>query len=419
MAKTVIQASKVGKFYNLSHTDRYYDLRDLIMDSPKKIWDRIKNRKKKRKDDFWALKDVSFSVLQGEVLGVIGRNGAGKSTLLKILARIVPPTTGKITIDGRVASILEVGTGFNSELTGRENVYLSGSILGMKRSEIDRKFKKIVEFSEIDRFIDMPVKRYSSGMYVRLAFAIVVHLDPEILIIDEVLAVGDLAFQRKSLKKMRSIAKDEGRTVLFVSHNMTAVDSLCDRAILLEEGRLVAVGKTRDVIGKYMSDYVPDENESTVGKLTNRIGNGKIRIENFWLENALGQRISQVKTGDKCRFVFKYLAPSGESQKDIDVGFGVTSPMEQSLFIHYMDYTKQELTKCPPRGKFVFECPKLPLAKGQYKMSVRVTVEREEADFVVGAINFNVEDGDFYHTGETVMQKHSPMYVDGSWQLEK
>ena len=248
MSKIVIHATNVGKYYNLNHEGKYYDLRDMIMDSPKKIWSFIKDRRKKKKDDFWALNNVTFTVKKGEVLGVIGRNGAGKSTLLKILARIVPPTTGKITIDGRVASILEVGTGFNSELTGRENVYLSGSILGMKRSEIDRKFKKIVEFSEIDRFIDMPVKRYSSGMYVRLAFSIVVHLDPEILIIDEVLAVGDLSFQRKSLKKMQSIAKDEGRTVLFVSHNMAAVDSLCDRAILLEEGKLVAHGKTREVI---------------------------------------------------------------------------------------------------------------------------------------------------------------------------
>lgn len=419
MAKTVIKATNVGKFYNLDHANRYYDLRDLIMDSPKKIWERIKNGKKGTKDSFWALKDVSFSVKKGEVLGVIGRNGAGKSTLLKILARIVPPTTGQVTIDGRVASILEVGTGFHSELTGRENVYLSGSILGMKRTEIDKKFKKIVEFSEIDRFIDMPVKRYSSGMYVRLAFSIVVHLDPEILIIDEVLAVGDLSFQRKSLKKMQSIAKNEGRTVLFVSHNMTAVDSLCDRAILLEEGKLMAQGKTRDVISKYMSDYVPDKNESLIGKLNNRIGNGKIRIDNFWMENAMGQRVSQVKTGDKCRFVFKYIAPSGESQRNVNVGFGVTSPMEQSLFIHYMEYTKQELDKCPHKGKFVFECPKLPLAKGQYKMSVRVIVEGDEADFIVGAINFNVDDGDFYHTGETVVQRHSPMYVDGNWQLEK
>lgn len=419
MAKTVIQATGVGKFYNLNHASRYYDLRDLIMDSPKKIWEKIKSGNREEKDSFWALKNVSFSVRKGEVLGVIGRNGAGKSTLLKILARIVPPTTGQITIDGRVASILEVGTGFHSELTGRENVYLSGSILGMKRAEIDKKFKKIVEFSEIDRFIDMPVKRYSSGMYVRLAFSIVVHLDPEILIIDEVLAVGDLSFQRKSLKKMQSIAKNEGRTVLFVSHNMTAVDSLCDRAILLEEGKLVAEGKTREVISKYMSDYVPDKNESAIGKLTNRIGNGRIRIDNFWMENAMGQRVSQVKTGDKCRFVFKFIAPDGDAQKDVNVGFGVTSPMEQSLFIHYMEYTKQELSKCPHKGKFIFECPKLPLAKGQYKMSVRVIVGGEEADFIVGAINFNVEDGDFYRTGEMVIQRHSPMYVDGSWQLEK
>lgn len=419
MGKVVIQASKVSKFYNLGHDGKYYDLRDLIMDSPKKIWERIRNINKRQKDSFWALKDVSFSVRKGEVLGVIGRNGAGKSTLLKILARIVPPTTGKITIDGRVSSILEVGTGFNSELTGRENVYLSGSILGMKKKEISGKFEKIVEFSGIGRFIDMPVKRYSSGMHVRLAFAIVAHLDPEILIIDEVLAVGDIAFQRKSLRKMQSMAKDEGRTVLFVSHNMQAVDSLCNRAILLEEGRVVATGKTRNVINKYMSDFVPEEDQPKIGKYKTRMGSGKIRIDDFWIENEVGKRMKEISTGDRCRFVFKYLCPSGYGQEKIDIGFSVSSSMDQPLFIHYTSFTKQGLDKCPPKGKFVFEFVKLPLAKGLYKINTRVTVGEIEADYVVGAITINVDDGDFYNTGEIVGQSHSPMYVDGSWKLEK
>lgn len=419
MPKTVIQVSKISKFYNLSHEGKYYDLRDFIMDSPKNIWAKLKDRKKSQKDSFWALKDVSFSVRKGEVLGVIGRNGAGKSTLLKILARIVPPTSGKITIEGRVASILEVGTGFNSELTGRENVYLSGSILGMKKNEIDAKFKKIVEFSGIGRFIDMPVKRYSSGMHVRLAFAIVAHLDPEILIIDEVLAVGDIAFQRKSLRKMQSMAKDEGRTVLFVSHNMQAVDSLCSRAVLLEEGKVVATGKTRSVIGKYMSDFVPEENQQKIGKYKTRLGSGKIRIDDFWMENKAGERVKEVATGDQCRFVFKYLCPSGYGQEKVDVGFSVSSSMDQSIFIHYTSFTRQEIPECPPKGKFVFAFEKMPLAKGQYKINTRVTVGEVEADYVVGAITINVDDGDFYNTGTIVGQSHSPIYVDGDWKLEK
>ncbi|HVM99041.1 MAG TPA: polysaccharide ABC transporter ATP-binding protein [Caulobacteraceae bacterium] len=204
-------------------------------------------------EDFWALKDVSFDVAAGEVLGVIGRNGAGKSTLLKLLSRVTAPTAGEIRLRGRVASLLEVGTGFHPELTGRENVFLNGAILGMTRAEIRRKFDAIAQFAEVDRFLDTPVKRYSSGMYVRLAFAVAAHLEPEILIVDEVLAVGDAEFQQKCLGKMRSVAAGEGRTVIFVSHNMTAIGSLCERALLLEGGEVAAEGPARDVVARYLS----------------------------------------------------------------------------------------------------------------------------------------------------------------------
>jgi lipopolysaccharide transport system ATP-binding protein len=205
-------------------------------------------------EEFWALKDVSFNIFEGEILGIIGRNGAGKSTLLKVLSRITEPTSGRVTLRGRVASLLEVGTGFHPELTGRENIYLNGAILGMTRAEIRKKFDEIVSFAEIERFLDTPVKRYSSGMYVRLAFAVAAHLEPEILIIDEVLAVGDAEFQRKCLGKMDEVSRREGRTVLFVSHNMTAVQSLCTRAILLEAGSMIRTGPTRQVIEYYMTD---------------------------------------------------------------------------------------------------------------------------------------------------------------------
>ena len=280
MSKVVITADHVGKVYSLKQGGRYYDLRDWLIDAPKKLFDMVKSGDP-RQEEFWALKDVSFTVRQGEVLGIIGRNGAGKSTLLKIFSRIVPPSTGKITISGKMSSILGVGTGFNNEFTGRENVFLSGAILGMKRKEIIAKFNKIVEFSEIGKFIDMPVKRYSTGMSVRLAFAIAVHLDPEILILDEVLAVGDVAFQRKSLKKMYSLAKDEGRTVIFVSHNMATVNSLCDRAILLKEGRVVAEGETQKVIDEYMSENAVKEDDVKIGMLKTRTGNGALGISDF------------------------------------------------------------------------------------------------------------------------------------------
>jgi lipopolysaccharide transport system ATP-binding protein len=209
---------------------------------------------KKQTEDFWALKDVSFEIEQGDRVGIIGRNGAGKSTLLKILSRITPPTKGRIEYSGRMASLLEVGTGFHGDLSGRENIYLNGSILGMSKHEIDRKFDEIVAFAEVEKFLDTPVKRYSSGMYVRLAFAVAAHLEQEILILDEVLAVGDSIFQKKCIDKLNSISK-EGRTVLFVSHNFAAIESLCNTAILLEKGKLMTQGSVMDVFNNYNSNY--------------------------------------------------------------------------------------------------------------------------------------------------------------------
>lgn len=216
---------------------------------------------KTESEEFWALKDVSFEVQQGEVLGIIGKNGAGKSTLLKILSRITEPTTGSVVIDGRVSSLLEVGTGFHPELTGRENIFLNGAILGMKRAEIRKKFDEIVAFSGIEQFIDTPVKRYSSGMYVRLAFAVAAHLEPEILIIDEVLAVGDAEFQKKCLGKMKDVSEQDGRTVLFVSHNMEAVQNLCNKVMLLKQGEVISSGQPADVVTRYLHLFTKNKTE--------------------------------------------------------------------------------------------------------------------------------------------------------------
>ncbi|MFL5763682.1 MAG: ABC transporter ATP-binding protein [Bacteroidia bacterium] len=253
MDKTVISVEHVAKSYVLRHqnTEQYTALRDVIVNGAKSL---VKPRSAARtsKETFWALDDLSFEVKQGERLGVIGRNGAGKSTLLKVLSRIVTPTRGRITIDGRVASLLEVGTGFHPELSGRENIFLNGSILGMTRSEIRSKFDEIVAFSEVERFLDTPVKRYSSGMYVRLAFAVAAHLEPEILIVDEVLAVGDAEFQKKCMGKMKDVA-GEGRTVIFVSHNMQAVSNLCSTGLLLNKGKTEIHGNVEDCIKRYMT----------------------------------------------------------------------------------------------------------------------------------------------------------------------
>lgn len=244
----IITVDHIGKTYRLGQTQPYVALRDKLgaVFHPQQWFQPAAVQEK-----FWALRDISFSVDQGDVVGIIGRNGAGKSTLLKILSRITPPTAGKITLHGRVASLLEVGTGFHPELTGRENIFLNGAILGMTKTEIRKKFDAIVDFAEVEKFLDTPVKHYSSGMYVRLAFAVAAHLEPEILIVDEVLAVGDIQFQKKCLGKMTEVSQQDGRTVLFVSHNMAAVSLLCNKAVLLEQGKITAEGPTKVCLDKY------------------------------------------------------------------------------------------------------------------------------------------------------------------------
>ena len=258
MSLPAISVDRLGKLYQLAHeSQRHHSLRDLITDIATAPWRRLRQLQGRDEslEEFWALRDVSFAVHPGEVVGIVGRNGAGKSTLLKVLSRIVEPTEGKVRLRGRVASLLEVGTGFHPELSGRENIYLNGSIQGMKKAEIDAKFDEIVAFAEVEQFLDTPVKRYSSGMFVRLAFAVAAHLDPEILIVDEVLAVGDAQFQAKCLGRMKEVSGSAGRTVLFVSHNLAAVSALCSRVVLLNKGRLIADGPTAEVLSQYHSSY--------------------------------------------------------------------------------------------------------------------------------------------------------------------
>ena len=252
-----IRASNLGKSYRLQHSSqrvRYRTLRESLANAAKSPIRRLRGGDQGKSEEFWALKDFDFEVQAGEVVGIIGRNGAGKSTLLKVLSRITRPTTGRVEIRGRIGSLLEVGTGFHPELTGRENIYLNGSILGMSRRDIDRRFDEIVAFAEVEKFLDMPVKRYSSGMYVRLAFAVAAHLEPDILLIDEVLAVGDAEFQKKCLGKMNEVARG-GRTILFVSHNLAAVERLCSLSILVSGGRAKMQGATKDCISEYVKEF--------------------------------------------------------------------------------------------------------------------------------------------------------------------
>lgn len=262
MSTPVINVEKLAKAYTITHKNYSGEgLRHYLTDQFANLF---KQRQEKSKEVFWALRDVSLSLNKGEVLGIVGHNGAGKSTLLKLLSRITEPTKGRITLNGRVASLLEVGTGFHPELTGRENIFLNGAILGMRKAEIIQKLDEIVEFSEIEKFLDTPVKRYSSGMYVRLAFAVAAHLEPEILLVDEVLAVGDAKFQKKCLGKMEEVSASSGRSILFVSHNMAAISKLCEKAVLLEKGRIKAYGNAEEITKAYLMQCDITEHQKTV-----------------------------------------------------------------------------------------------------------------------------------------------------------
>jgi len=310
MSDPIISVRNLGKKYGLGATLSHNTLRDQITHSVKSLWYHLKSTSEGEdarnkisalhplaiNSEFWALKDISFDVMQGEIIGIIGRNGAGKSTLLKILSQITEPTEGYAEIRGRVGSLLEVGTGFHAELTGRENIFLNGAILGMKKAEIERKFDEIVAFAELGKFIDTPVKHYSSGMYVRLAFAVAAHLEPEILLVDEVLAVGDARFQRKCLDKMQDIGQ-QGRTVLFVSHNMPAITRLCPRTILLDEGKSVIDGPSHQVVNVYLGSGLgttaarewPDLNKAPGNEIV-RLCAVRIRTENGQITSAVDIR---------------------------------------------------------------------------------------------------------------------------------
>lgn len=297
MSDNVITVESLGKRYLLSHQQapQYTALRDVVSEHARKLARGVAQRgtvSSPRREEFWALQDISFQIQQGDRLGIIGRNGAGKSTLLKILSKITPPTLGRVRLRGRVASLLEVGTGFHPELTGRENVFLNGAILGMTRSEIRRKFDEIVAFAEIERFLDTPVKRYSSGMYVRLAFAVAAHLEPEILLVDEVLAVGDAEFQKRCLGKMDEVATEEGRTIVFVSHNMGAIKRLCPQTIYLRQGRLERFAKTEQVISEYISQGLANRGQVIWEETDPSAGDTHARVHGLTMRGQEGEASS-------------------------------------------------------------------------------------------------------------------------------
>jgi homopolymeric O-antigen transport system ATP-binding protein len=346
MIDTAIAVRNVSKLYRLGERKPYKTVRESLMNA---LRTSSKNSKQSGNSELWALRDVSFDVERGEVVGIIGRNGAGKSTLLKIVSRITEPTAGRITIHGRVGSLLEVGTGFHPELTGRENILVNGTILGMRRSEVVSRFDEIVAFAEIERFIDTPVKHYSSGMYMRLAFAVAAHLQPEILIVDEVLAVGDAEFQKKCLGKMSEVAA-QGRTVLFVSHNLGAILQMCRRAVMLERGMVRQIGPANEVVKSYLLQHARSTDTVDLIRFPNRSGNGAVRFESARLLNGAGEVSSEFSIGDEMRLEFQirkhrpvgkltFAAPLATSEGlklahivDADSGFSVR-PFDETLLV--------------------------------------------------------------------------------------
>jgi lipopolysaccharide transport system ATP-binding protein len=360
---------------------------------------------KATKEEFWALQDVSFEIKRGDVVGVVGRNGAGKSTLLKVLSRITEPTTGRISIDGRVASLLEVGTGFHPELTGRENIYLNGAILGMSRVEIKRKFDEIVAFSEVEKFLDTPVKRYSSGMYVRLAFAVAAHLEPEILVVDEVLAVGDAQFQKKCLGKMSEVAKG-GRTVLFVSHNMAAVMNLCKNCLLMEKGRLTMYDESEKVISAFLN-----EARQVFRFARNHVmdGDRRVIIDNVEVVT----RPLQTGAPFSCVVHLNRAAEStGELSAEISVD--IISDREARLIQLFSHNTGREFLIPPGKSRFQVDLPQLPLAPGCYSLSVWVGYGYTTFDLVWDCYSMVVESG-AYQNGPYIENRGFPLVPNCRW----
>lgn len=423
MSDVAIRLEGLGKRYRIGASQaRYRTLREAIAGlaaAPARRVSAALHGKAFRPatNEIWALRDVSFEVKQGEAVGIIGRNGAGKSTLLKILSRITLPTEGVGDLRGRVGSLLEVGTGFHPELTGRENIYLNGAILGMAKTEIERKFDEIVDFAGIERFLDTAVKHYSSGMYVRLAFAVAAHLEPEILLVDEVLSVGDAAFQKKSMGKMGEVAAS-GRTVLFVSHSMAAVQNFCQRGILLQQGRVQFDGSQVDAVAHYQRDLEGARSATILRGRTDRSGSGVIRFVDIEFRDLDGHRIAAVASGQTFDIFLHYESTPGYHGDAARVGIACFTNMGVPVFSQLTATMKSDFKSIPESGSFVCRIKRLPLPPSTYHLNVNVKAGGDYADLVQGAAEMQVVEGDFFGTGGVPSASVGVCLVDGEWRLQ-
>jgi len=410
MSQPIISVDGLSKRYVIQHESRQDTLRDALRHGARKLWRKYRWGTGFTKEEFWALRDVSFEVKQGEVLGIIGRNGAGKSTLLKILSRITEPTKGRVTLRGRVASLLEVGTGFHPELSGRENIYLNGAILGMSRAEITRKFDEIVAFAEVEKFLDTPVKRYSSGMYVRLAFAVAAHLEPEILIVDEVLAVGDAQFQKKCLGKMQQVATAEGRTVLFVSHAMPAVQNLCGSCLWLRDGQIVRMGEPTTVISRYLQE----------GR-NNRVSGGQVlhASDEFSIVRveANGSIEPTLIAGQPCQFVLHYKC---RNPARFSFGLGVTLTVRlngEKIVNMWSAYSPQTTIAPGTEGRIVCLLPSWPFRENTLTADVYVhALDGGTVEWVRDMITIHAKDGDYHGVGKIAPPGEGIVFLPHDWK---
>lgn len=413
---SVISIENLGKRYSLGVFDRKAFTRGLKQGLRKMVGGKAEEEAKPGQE-IWALKDINLEISEGEILGIIGRNGSGKSTLLKILSRITSPTIGQARVRGTVASLLEVGTGFHPELTGRENIYLNGSILGMSTGEISRKLDQIIDFAGVEQFLDTPVKRYSSGMRIRLAFAVAAHLEPDILIVDEVLSVGDAGFQQKCLGRIGKVA-GQGRTVLFVSHHAAAVENLCTRGVVLQKGRVVYQGTQTEALDFYSQSF--GQGVASLRERTDRSGNGRLKVvEIDLLRNGVSSKV--FPSGEAMEIRFHYENPTGASFNNLSVEVSIRTHFDAPVFSHSNRIAGRSFSEIGKSGYFSLVIPRLPLPPGNFRLSyfVRSGVAAERHDGLQDATELQIEGGDFFGTGHVPPIGTGVCLVDGQWEIQR
>lgn len=425
----VLSIENISKLYRLGQVGA-----ESLSDDIKRIWAKIRGKEDPFKmvgqtndrtqkadiDYVWALKDINFEIKQGEIVGIIGKNGAGKSTLLKLISQITSPTTGSIKSKGRIASLLEVGTGMHPDMTARENIYMNGAILGMRKKEIDAKFDEIVEFAGCALYIDTPIKRFSSGMKVRLGFAVAAFLEPEILIVDEVLAVGDAEFQQKAIGKMKEVSEGGGRTVLFVSHNMASIMELCDRCILMGQGTVQADGKVNEIIPLYLNEFKAEKISKDLSIIQNRSGNGKVKFQKIELLNQDNQEVEYALSGQNIQYKIELAYNEKLDYPRLHISMKFVNEHDQSLF-HLSNSVLQGkeyiISEDQDKITVLFSIHKLPLNAGNYKFHLFCS----DLKYVLDEINFAgeliVEEGNFYSSGKLPKNNVSPFLVDANFKV--